>query len=74
MSESRPWLVNRSCGGEVGEPLDAGPECILREEREREIEEAFRRGYGEHPQEAWFGEVGLAALAALDRAEGGEPL
>ena len=74
MSESRPWLVNRSRGGEVGEPLDAGPECILREEREREIEEAFRRGYGEHPQEAWIGEVGLAALAALDRAEGDEPL
>jgi hypothetical protein len=47
---------------------------VLREEREREIDEAYRRGYGEHPQEDWVGEAGLAGLAAFDRAEGGEPL
>jgi len=56
------------------EALRAGLELVLREEREREIEDAYRRGYGKHPQEEWIGEVGLAALAALDRAEGGEPL
>ena len=49
-------------------------EGLLREEREREIDEAYRRGYGAHPQEEWIGESGLAALAGLDRAEGGEPL
>ncbi len=64
----RGRFANRS------EALRAGLECILREEREREIEEAYRRGYREHPQEEWIGKVGLAALAALDRAEDGEPL
>jgi hypothetical protein len=48
--------------------------AILREEREREIEEADRRGYGEHPQEEWIGQVGLAAFEAWHRAEGGEAL
>jgi hypothetical protein len=42
---------------------------LLRAEREREIEEADRRGYGEHPQEEWVGEAGLAAFAALVEAE-----
>jgi len=42
---------------------------LLGEEREREIEEAYRRGYGAHPQEAWVGEVGLASFAALVAAE-----
>lgn len=54
--------------------LRAGLAHVLREEREREIDEAYRRGYGEHPQEDWVGEAGLAGLAAFDRAEGGEPL
>ena len=44
------------------------------EEREREIDEAYARGYGEHPQEEWVAEAGLAALATFDKAEGGEPL
>ena len=56
------------------EALRAGLARILREERDREIAEAYRRGYGKYPQEEWIGEVGLAALEALDRAEGGEPL
>ncbi|MBD0330215.1 MAG: hypothetical protein ICV64_08945 [Thermoleophilia bacterium] len=44
----------------------------LREEREREIEAAYRRGYGEHPQEEWVGEVGLAAFADLVSSESNE--
>lgn len=54
----------------------AGIELLLREEREREIDEAYRRGYGEHPQEEWVGEAGLAAFAAFVVAEevGKEPL
>lgn len=47
---------------------------LLREERERAIEEAYRRGYGDRPQEDWVGAAGLAVFAAFDRAEGGEPL
>jgi Arc/MetJ-type ribon-helix-helix transcriptional regulator len=47
---------------------------LLLEERERQIDEAYRRGYGEHPQEPWVGGAGLAAFAAFDRAEGGDPL
>ncbi len=54
----------------------AGIELLLREEREREIDDAYRRGYGEHPQEEWVGEAGLAAFAAFVSAEeaGKEPL
>jgi Arc/MetJ-type ribon-helix-helix transcriptional regulator len=56
------------------EALRAGFARILRDERERSIREAYRRGYGRQPQEEWVGEGGLAAFAAFDRAEGGEPL
>ena len=54
--------------------LRAGLASLLRAEREREIDEAYRRGYGKQPQEEWIGQVGLQGLAELDRAEGGEPL
>ena len=54
--------------------LRAGLARLLREERDREIDAAYRRGYGERPQEEWVGRVGLQGLAELDRAEGGEPL
>jgi len=58
------------------EAVRAGVELLLREEREREINEAYRRGYGGHPQEEWLGEAGLAAFAAFVVAEeaGKEPL
>lgn len=42
---------------------------LLFEEREREIGEAYRRGYGSYPQEDWIGEAGLAAFARLVAAE-----
>lgn len=42
---------------------------LLKEEREREIEEAYRRGYTEQPQEEWIGELGLALFAAWAEAE-----
>jgi Arc/MetJ-type ribon-helix-helix transcriptional regulator len=54
--------------------LRAGLAYVLHEERERAIDEAYRKGYGKHPQEEWVGVAGLAALTAFDRAEGGEPL
>jgi Arc/MetJ-type ribon-helix-helix transcriptional regulator len=56
------------------EALRAGLERVLREARERELEAAYRRGYGEAPQEEWVAEVGLAGLAAFHRSEGGDPL
>lgn len=56
------------------EALRAGLAHLVHEERERAIDEAYRRGYGEYPQEDWIGQVGLAGLAAFDRGEGGEPL
>ena len=65
---SRGRFANRS------EALRAGLARVLRDEREREIEDAYRKGYDVHPQEEWLGEVGLAGLAAFDRAERGEPL
>ncbi len=54
--------------------LRAGLELVLRLEREREIDEAYARGYAEHPQEEWVAELGLAGLAAFHEAEGGQPL
>jgi len=49
--------------------LREGLARLLGEEREREIEQAYRRGYGAHPQEEWVGEIGLAGFAALVAAE-----
>ncbi|PZS33785.1 MAG: hypothetical protein DLM61_04575, partial [Pseudonocardiales bacterium] len=31
---------------------------LLREERDREIAESYRRAYSKHPEEEWFGKVG----------------
>ncbi len=47
---------------------------LIRDERERTIDEAYRRGYGEKPQEDWLGALGLAAFAAFAEAEGDDPL
>lgn len=49
--------------------LRAGLELLLREERERAIDDAYRRGYGEHPQEDWIGTDGLVLFEALVKAE-----
>ena len=56
------------------EALRAGLDQVLREDREREIDAAYARGYGAKPQKEWVGKAGLASLAAFDRAEGGDPL
>ncbi len=47
----------------------AGVERVLADEREREIAEEYRRGYGEHPQEDWVGEAGLRFMAEVLRNE-----
>lgn len=60
---ARGAFANRS------EALRAGLRLLLRAERDREIEEAYRRGYGEHPQEEWVGDAGLALLARFVEAE-----
>jgi Arc/MetJ-type ribon-helix-helix transcriptional regulator len=65
---ARGRFANRS------DALRSGLERILREERQHEIDEMYATGYGKHPQEEWVGELGLAGLAAFDRAEGGAPL
>lgn len=56
--------------------LREGLDRLLREERDRKIEEAYRRGYLASPQEEWVGETGLAAFAAFVAAEeaGSAPL
>jgi len=65
---ARGRFANRS------EALRAGLDRILYEERQDEFDERYAAGYGKHPQEEWIGELGLAGLAAFDRAEGGPPL
>jgi Arc/MetJ-type ribon-helix-helix transcriptional regulator len=47
----------------------AGVDRVLREERDREIADAYRRGYGPHPQEEELGRAGVSAMAALVRQE-----
>ena len=65
---ARGRFANRS------EALRAGLERVLAEEREERIDEAYTAGYRKHPQKEWVGELGLAGLAAFDKAEGGTPL
>ena len=65
---ARGRFANRS------DALRSGLERILHEERQHEIDQMYAVGYGQHPQEEWVGELGLAGLAAFDRAEGGAPL
>lgn len=55
--------------------LREGLALLLREEREREIEEAYRRGYEKYPQEERVGRDGL--ILFRQRVESGgdsEPL
>ena len=57
--------------------LRAGLALLLREEREREIVEAYRQAYAKHPEEEWVGEVGVWALTqmvAAERREDDQPL
>jgi len=67
-------LIERGRFATRSEALRAGLARLVHDERERAIDAAYRRGYGKHPQEEWVGQVGLAGLSALDRAEGGKPL
>jgi Arc/MetJ-type ribon-helix-helix transcriptional regulator len=65
-------LVARGRFRNRSDALRAGFARILQDERESAIAEAYRHGYGRKPQES--SDDGLAAFAAFDRAEGGEPL
>lgn len=46
-----------------------GLALLLKAEREREIAEAYRRGYGEQPQEEWIAEAGLWAAGLLNEQD-----
>ena len=65
---ARGRFANRS------EALRAGLDRVLFEERQHEIDEAYTAGYTKKPQEKWVGQLGLAGLAAFDKAEGGPAL
>lgn len=57
------------------EALREGLAVLLREEREQEIEEAYRRAYAQRPQEERVGQDGLILLQRRVEAEGdAEPL
>lgn len=58
------------------EALREGLAHVLREERDRELDERYRLSYGRYPQEEWIGEVGLWALTQIVAAEeaGRDPL
>lgn len=63
-------LVQRGRFGNRSEALRAALAELLREEREREIEDAYRRGYGKYPQEEWIGEWSLALFGAWEPSRG----
>ncbi len=67
-------VIDRGRFANRSEALRFGLERILREERERELVELYKKAYAAQPEEEWIGEVGLAALSALHEAEGGDPL
>ena len=57
------------------EALREGLALLLREEREREIEEAYRRAYEKYPQEERIGQDGLILFQQWVESEGdSEPL
>ncbi len=60
---ARGSFANRSAA------IRAAIDILLREERDRAIDEAYRRGYGKKPQEEWVGDAGLAAFGAFVEAE-----
>jgi Arc/MetJ-type ribon-helix-helix transcriptional regulator len=62
-------LIARGRFASRSSALRAGLDLLLRTERERALEEAYRRGYEAHPQETRVGEAGLAAFAAFVEAE-----
>jgi len=67
-------LIEQGRFANRSEALRAGLARLIHDERERAVDAAYRRGYAEHPQDDWLGQVGLAGLAELDRTEGGKPL
>jgi len=69
-------IVSRGAFPNRAEAVREALARLLRSERRLEIDDAYRRGYGAHPQEEWVGKAGLAAFASLVAAEetGEEPL
>ncbi len=63
--ESLDAAVARGAYPSRAAAVRAGLQRLLRDDREQEIEQAYRRGYAEHPQEKWVGEAGLAHGARL---------
>ena len=47
---------------------------LLSDEREREIEDSYRRAQERHPDDEAAADAGLAAFAAWSEREGSEPL
>jgi len=47
----------------------AGVELLIREEREREIEQQYRRAYADDPQDEATGRAGAALMAAVIATE-----
>lgn len=39
-------------------------DALARQIRDREIAEEYRRAYGEKPQEAWVGDIGLVLMGS----------
>ena len=67
-------LVERGRFASRSDALREALDLLLAEERERELEDAYRRASERHPDDDSAGAVGLAAFAAWSEREGGDPL
>lgn len=75
-AEALDAAVARGAYASRSDAIRQAIDLLLRELREQEIVEAYRRGYGKYPQEEWIGEVGIALLTEFvaEEEKGQDPL
>jgi Arc/MetJ-type ribon-helix-helix transcriptional regulator len=73
-AEALDRLVEKGRFASRSEAMREGLDRLLAEEREREIEDAYRRAHERAPDDEAAGQAGLAAFSAWAESEGGEPL
>lgn len=64
-------VIGRGLFPSRAEAVRAGLRMLLREERDREIAESYRRAYAEHPQENDFAEASAVMLGEVLREREG---
>ena len=75
-AEALDAAVKRGAFESRSDAIRQAVDMLLKELREQEIVEAYRRGYDKYPQEERIGQVGLALLAEFvaEEEKGQDPL